>query len=262
MPPLWAIQEAERARQRAERAENSIIEMAQQQQQHAAKAAEAAIAAAAAAERSKAERAAAAAAAPETSQQQRAAKRPREVGPAWAEWESGEAALEEAKRRGRWPDGARLGKGHVRPYLQPPYARSIRDGSKTVEGRPRSGWAAKVQAGDYVTFNISSSGGQKLACRVTRVRTFDSFAAMLESCGLQACLPGVTGGVAEGVRLYRSFGSSAGSYADLETSVGVVGIDVEPLGGDASDRGAGGERSESDGGGGEGEALGDLLEGW
>ena len=42
----------------------------------------------------------------------------------------------------------RVGKGHVRPYLQAEYARKIADGSKTVEGRPKTGWVKIVKPGD------------------------------------------------------------------------------------------------------------------
>ena len=51
-------------------------------------------------------------------------------------------------RRGTWDDGKRIGKQHNKPYLQPEYARSIADGSKTIEGRPLSGWAEKVAPND------------------------------------------------------------------------------------------------------------------
>lgn len=154
--------------------------------------------------------------------------RPASSHPAWADWDSGQAALDAALRSGRWPDGARVGKAHVRPYLQPEYARKIASGSKTVEGRPANGWAAAVERDDYVRFNISKAGGARLACRVLRVRRFDTFAQMLDDCGLQACLPGVAS-VEAGVRLYRSFASTAGSYADLEREHGVVGLDVVPV---------------------------------
>ena len=86
-----------------------------------------------------------------------------------------------------------------------------------------------MQADDYIVFKITGSRGATLACRVRSVRRFDSFAAMLEECGVAACLPG-TSSVEDGAALYRSFGTTAGSYADLEVSCGVVGVSVEPLG--------------------------------
>ena len=53
--------------------------------------------------------------------------------------------------------------------------------------------------------------------------------SMLEASSIGACLPGFTGDLAAATALYQSFGSSSGSYADLERSEGVVGIDVVPL---------------------------------
>ena len=101
-------------------------------------------------------------------------------------------------------------------------------GSKTVEGRPATGWAATVQPNDFVRFNVGR-GGPHLCVRVLRVRPFATFSEMLDVCGVAACLPGFVGDRGAAVRLYQSFGSSAGSYADLERSVGVVAIDVAPL---------------------------------
>ena len=138
---------------------------------------------------------------------------------AWACWQSGEHTLNEAVRRKRWSDGAPVGKGHLRPYLQSKHARKIADGSKTIEGRPRCGWAVRAKKDDYVLFNISGSGGKRLACRVLGVRTFPTFAAMLEECGIQVCLPGFAGGIDGAVQLYQSFASSAGTYADLDSSL-------------------------------------------
>ena len=52
---------------------------------------------------------------------------------------------------------------------------------------------------------------------------------MLVACGVDACLPGC-GSVADGARVYRSFGCFDGrSYADVEAEHGVVAIRVVPL---------------------------------
>lgn len=223
MPPLWAIREAEQARKRAEAAERSIGEKViadnERRERDAQQAATARAEAEAAAE--------AAAAAAET---QKPLKRQKTVvdGVQWRGWKSGENELDDLLRRGRWPDGRRIGRGHAKPYLQPTYARAIADGTKTVEGRPRSGWAASVSKDDYVRFNISNKG-PKLVVRVLEVRTYPTFDAMLEDCAVSACLPGHTGTRADAVRVYRSFASSSGTYDELEAKVGVVAMDVVPL---------------------------------
>ena len=148
----------------------------------------------------------------------------------WSDWASGETELQAARLAGKWPDGQKIGRGHGSPYLQPSYAHAIQELSKTVEGRPGIGWAVKVTAGDWITFKITGSKGKKLVCRALRVRRFDTFKAMLRECGVEACLPGLQGGLQEGVRIYRSFGSFSGAtYGELEGESGAIAIDVAPL---------------------------------
>jgi len=215
MPPTWAIAEAAAAREQAERAERALLETAKNQNdqrtRHDVRN-------------------------PfmlQSKSKECGTKRVRSEAEDPQAWPSGAQELERAVRRGRWADGSRVGKGHVRPYLQRQYARAIADGVKTVEGRPCTGWAAIVRTGDYVHFTISGSAGaygkDRLAVRVLGVKAFSSFQEMLEACSIGACLPGFTGSLADAVRLYRSFGSSAGSYADLERSVGVTAVTVAPL---------------------------------
>ena len=148
----------------------------------------------------------------------------------WSGWASGETELAAVQKVGRWPDGQAIGCGHGQPYLQPKYARLMRFGQKTVEGRPGTGWASNVKVNDWITFKITASGGKKLICRATRVRRFATFEAMLRECGVEACLPGLAGGLEEGVRVYKSFGTNGGAtYAEIEAESGAIAIDVEPL---------------------------------
>jgi ASC-1-like (ASCH) protein len=150
--------------------------------------------------------------------------------PNWSGWASGETELGNAQKSGKWPDGQKIGRGHGQPYLQPIYAHAMRAKLKTVEGRPGVGWASSVTANDWITFKIPASGGKKLIVRATRVRRYPTFEAMLRECGIEACLPGLKGGIKEGIRVYRSFGTFSGStYADLERESGAIAIDVEPL---------------------------------
>ena len=170
------------------------------------------------------------AAAAQAQAQERAAIEARSGSAGWSGWASGETELAVAQLAGKWPDGQKLGRGHGQPYLQPLYAHAIREQSKTVEGRPGIGWAENVTAGDWITFKITASGGKKLVCRALRVRRFDTFEAMLRECGVEACLPGLQGGLQEGVRIYRSFGSFSGAtYGELEGESGAIAIDVAPL---------------------------------
>ena len=82
---------------------------------------------------------------------------------------SGVQMMQRIKRAEAWPDGERLGSGHGSPWLQPKYADQIESLQKTIEGRPRDGWAADVKVNDWINFGVSKSGGRRLVCRVTSV---------------------------------------------------------------------------------------------
>lgn len=53
--------------------------------------------------------------------------------------------------------------------------------------------------------------------------------AMLQDVGIENALPGFSGGIAAAVELYKSFGTTRGSYAELEAVHGAMAIDIEPL---------------------------------
>ena len=143
-------------------------------------------------------------------------------------------SLSAAQRDGRWPDDIPYtGKHHHMPYLQEPYATHIRSGRKTVEGRPGNGWAGIAKRGDWITFKITKSNGKKLQCRIKEVRKFKTFKAMLNACGVQACLPGFEGTIEQAVAVYKAFGTynktiGTKSFGQLEKH-GAVAITVEPL---------------------------------
>jgi ASC-1-like (ASCH) protein len=110
--------------------------------------------------------------------------------------------------------------------LQPRYFTAISSNQKTVEGRLCTPKYAAIQPGDRITFRSNDPSPDGSALEVERivvsVRVFDSFRAMLEGCGLEACLPGCTS-LEEGVRLYKEI------YRDMpngEDEFGVVGIEI------------------------------------
>ena len=65
--------------------------------------------------------------------------------------------------------------------------------------------------------------------RVRRVRKFIGFKEMIENVGVKALLPDHDGGTASAVEVYKSFGTTRGSYAELEEEYGAVAMDIEPL---------------------------------
>ena len=128
----------------------------------------------------------------------------------WSDWSSGRHLLARVRQNGCWSDGLPLGRGHGQPYLQPAYARAL-DLRKSVEGRPLEGWVVHVAAGDWITFKISSSGGQQLVCRVGD------------------CLPDCPS-IEAAVAVYHSLCNRKGiSYAELAKTAGVAGIQIQPI---------------------------------
>lgn len=58
---------------------------------------------------------------------------------------------------------------------------------------------------------------------------------MIEDIGIDQLLPGFSGSVDSAVELYQSFGTTRGSFGDLEAAHGAVAIDIVPLTGAVSD---------------------------
>ena len=109
-----------------------------------------------------------------------------DIAPDWSHWESGETRLASIKAKRCWPDGKSLGRGYASPYLKPAHAQNIQRLLKTVEGRPREGFAATACVDDWINFNVSQSNGRRLVCRVIWVKWFATFDAMLAECTVEA----------------------------------------------------------------------------
>ena len=127
---------------------------------------------------------------------------------------SGEAQLRKIQKAGCWEDGKKLGKGHGSACLKPEYGKDISEGRKSVEGRPCTGWAAKVRPDDWVNFAVN--GGSRLVCRVLWVQWYPSFESMVRECTIEACLPGLDGSdVAAAVSVYHSFETRRGIWYQI-----------------------------------------------
>ena len=99
----------------------------------------------------------------------------------------------------------------MQPYLQIP--------------RPAEGWALAVAAGD--AHHLQDQ--RRSASDSVAVRCFASFLEMLEHHGVEACLP-VCSSLEVAVQTYHSLANRSGeTYAQLESSNGVVAIELEPL---------------------------------
>ena len=92
------------------------------------------------------------------------------------------------------------------------------DGRKTVEGRLDTGPASRIHVGSLVLFR---SGTNVVVAHVTRVRRFATFHAMLDECGLFACLP-TCRTLADGLAIYHGFPG----YRKGITMYGAVAFDL------------------------------------
>ena len=138
--------------------------------------------------------------------------------------------MESAIRKGFWPAGRPVGRGHATPYLQPKYAAR----RKTVEGRPGGGWVRAaggrlLAPDDYIRFKVVGYP-EGLCVRVTSVAAYPTFAAMISGVGVKALLPDAdSADVAGAVARYKAFANQRGAYGALEAVFGAVAIGVDPL---------------------------------
>ena len=103
--------------------------------------------------------------------------------------------------------------------LRKVYIHQIRNGAKTVEGRINSGMPAKVRVGDTMRFFYMSNASDDVFCRVEGVRSYPSFADMLEHEGHKACVP-EQNSFDSACRLYESIPG----YKDRAAQHGVLAI--------------------------------------
>ena len=144
-------------------------------------------------------------------------------------WRSGQAVLDQARSMGKWPDGKPIGKGHGSPYLQAVYAEKIGKLEKKVEGRAGGGWVDPVKTDDWINFKVPKHPGENLIVRVRKVQRTKDIEAMVRLASVESLLPGSNLSVAQAVALYRTFGNSRGSFAEIELTHGAVAIHIEPL---------------------------------
>ena len=148
---------------------------------------------------------------------------------------SGELALTRAKKKGHWPDGEPVGRGHASPYLHGKYAAMIANGLKTHEGRPGGGWLdfkrRRIARNDYIRFKISGTGRRGILCvRVLGVKAYASFREMIMDTGVTCLLPDLNAGDIDGAEsVYLALANQRGTYASLERHFGAVAVHVQTL---------------------------------
>lgn len=101
------------------------------------------------------------------------------------------------------------------------YIDLIRSGKKTVEGRVRTGAFEFAKAGDLVSFYTYQ--GDRISCRVKKVKNYDTFREMLTNEGVSNCLPGLSNSnIDEAVKIYHSIPK----YEEKAKAYGVVALQI------------------------------------
>ncbi len=108
--------------------------------------------------------------------------------------------------------------------LKKVYIQQIRSGQKTVEGRIFARSVPKLRAGDTVRFYYYSNAKDDVTCRITDIRRFTSFSALLEACGYKNCIPSAESHE-EAVAAYAAIPG----YTEKAKIHGVAAIYLEPL---------------------------------
>lgn len=103
--------------------------------------------------------------------------------------------------------------------VQPKYFQLIQSKRKRVEGRLFTEKYQSLRPGDVVEF---CSENKSLLARVRGLKTYPTFAAMLQEEGIQECLPGAHT-LEEAVGIYHSFSN----YKEQELKIGVIAIQIE-----------------------------------
>lgn len=103
----------------------------------------------------------------------------------------------------------------------PVYLQLIREGKKSREGRINNGRFSQIQAGEWIKFTANGDPSDFIYCQVIEKRGYPNFRSMLESEGVDQCLP-ATQTVDEGEKIYHSFPG----YAENAQKHGVVAFEL------------------------------------
>lgn len=105
--------------------------------------------------------------------------------------------------------------------LKNEYLQLIQQGLKTIEGRIRSGMFLKMKAGDSIRFFNQRA---EVTCTIRRITTYETFAKMLQTEGVQKCLPNVAT-IQKAISIYDSIPG----YKEKASHYGVLAIEIAPI---------------------------------
>ncbi len=105
--------------------------------------------------------------------------------------------------------------------LQAAYLELIRLGKKTVEGRLFQPKYRDLTVGQIIRFHHEKRAEDYVDVQITKLTVYPSFAEMLQTEGLTACLPGIHR-LEEAIAIYHAFPE----YKEKESIFGVLSIGI------------------------------------
>lgn len=109
-----------------------------------------------------------------------------------------------------------------RVHVSLPWYTLIKEGKKTVEGRPNRKDFAQMKVGDRIEF-FNKELNENFMVEITNVTHHKSFEEMISSNGIDNVLPGIRN-LDEGVQVYMQYYTK-----EMEAEFGVVGIHITLL---------------------------------
>jgi ASC-1-like (ASCH) protein/mannose-6-phosphate isomerase-like protein (cupin superfamily) len=107
-------------------------------------------------------------------------------------------------------------------HVSLPWYELIKQGKKTVEGRPNRNTFAQMKIGDQIEFS-NKELNENFMAEITNVTHHKTFEEMIRTNGIDNVLPGIRN-IDEGVQVYMQYYTK-----EIEKEFGVVGIHVKLL---------------------------------
>jgi ASC-1-like (ASCH) protein len=107
-------------------------------------------------------------------------------------------------------------------HVSEPWYTHIKEGKKTVEGRPKRNTFAEMQVGQTVKF-FNKQLNESFCAKIIEINEYKTFFDMIKSNELENVLPGIRN-IDEGVDVYMQYYNK-----EIESQFGVVGIKVQVI---------------------------------
>jgi ASC-1-like (ASCH) protein len=107
-------------------------------------------------------------------------------------------------------------------HVSEPWYTHIKEGRKTVEGRPKRKTFAEMQVGQTIKF-FNKELNENFCAKIIEINEHKTFLDMIRSNGIENVLPEIRN-LEEGVSVYRQYYDE-----EIESQYGVVGIKVQVI---------------------------------